>query len=349
MKPSVQDVAKAAGVGASTVSRALNNHPHISAEAKARVLEAAQRLNYTPDPAARTLRSGQTHAVSVLLPLIGTAFYETLLLAIYDRLSEAGFDLALFPLLGQQRVRRYLDSDALVYRADGLILASQNPDQLYGSLPGGRAPFAKPMVLVDAQHPAYHSVSFDNRSAGAMAAGAALESGLPVVVIEGAEVEGGGLASPVFSERRRGLLDELARRGVWPLETLRLDVVRGQVVPEAAAHLIAQSVLVQSGLAHPPSGQPFFVVALSDDLALGTLPLLMQAGLRSRRDYLMLGFDGSAAAAQAGLTSVVQPAAELGRAAAELLLEAMRGELTLAVQRVFAPTLRRGDSTRPLL
>ncbi len=330
-KPSVLDVARTAGVGASTVSRVLNNQPHISEEAKARVWAAVEALGYIPNLSARSLRSGQTGAISVLLPMTGTAFYETLLSAVQGGLETHDYDLALFPLLGVRRIKRFRDSGALLYHADALLIVSQDPEYLYA----GRPPFNKPVVLLDAHHPRYHSIAFDNPAAGRLAAELALSRRLPVVLLDVAEVPG-ELPSPVFVERRGGILEVLGRQGVRPVLTLPARAA-SEYGREAARRLIA------SGLT-----PPFFLLALSDDLALGARQQLLEAGWLPGRDYLLLGFDGSPQAAQAGLSSVAQPLAEMGQAAAETLLAALGGQLSALTQRVFAPTLAPGPSTQPL-
>ncbi|MEF2279478.1 LacI family DNA-binding transcriptional regulator [Deinococcus sp. YIM 134068] len=327
-RPRVRDVARVAGVGASTVSRVLNGRPHISARVRERVLAAVESLGYTPDLNARSLRSGQTGAVSVLLPMTGTPFYETLLTAVHTRLEAADLDLALFPLMGGQRVRRFRDPGALLYRADGLLIVSQRPDTLYH----GHPPFAGPVVLVDAHHPEYHSVSFDNLGAGRMAGELALSRGLPVVLLSAAEVPG-ELDSPVFVERREGVLEVLAGRGVFPALTVPVPATL-EGGREGARQLLAR---------RPPG--PFFLLALSDDLAVGAARALADAGVRPGRDYLLLGFDGGAAAAEAGISSVAQPVAGMGEAAAEVLLGALAGEERGLSARVFAPTLLERAST----
>ncbi|MFC3831750.1 MULTISPECIES: LacI family DNA-binding transcriptional regulator [Deinococcus] len=328
-KPSLRDVARRAGVGTTTVSRVLNQHPNISDTTRARVTAAIEQLGYVPDVGARHFRLGRTHAVSALLPMIGTPFYETLLTALHGPLEAQGYDLALFPLLGSQRVRRFRDASALAYRADALLIVSQHPDELYGGPP----PFRGPTVLLDAQHPTYHSVSFDNHSAGRLAAEYALGRRLPIVFLDGADAPGAP-GSPVFVARRAGIVQTLGRHGIRPVLTV-------SVLPEQEGlRLAAQQIAAR----RPPG--PFLLLAMTDDLALGVRQHLHDSGgLRLGEDYLLLGFDGSAAAAAAGLSSVVQPVQAMGEAAASVLLEALRGELNTLVQRQFSPTLREDRST----
>ncbi len=327
-KPNLQDVAKFAGVGTSTASRVLNNHPNTSDRSRQKVLVAVKTLGYIPNLEARSFRSGQTNAVSVLLPTTGTAFYDTLFGAIYNRIEKHNLDLALFPLLGLQRVRRFRESSALIYRADALLIASQNPDQLYE----GRPPFSKPIVLVDVQHPQYHSIFFDNFAAGIMAAEIALGRGLPIVILDEVKTPA-ALGSPVFIERRRGVQQTLGRCGVTPSLTLEVTTtLKG--IREAALQLLLQR----------PT-EPFFILAFSDDIALGVNRQLESAGLRVGKDYLILGFDGSETALDVGLSSIGQPLADMGYTTADVLIKAMQGELKTIVQKIFSPTFIEAKST----
>ena len=143
------------------------------------MLAAVEALGYTPNLNARSLRSGQTQAISVLLPMTGTAFYDTLLGAVHQRLEAHDYDMALFPLLGAQRIRRFRDPSALLYRADALLIVSQDPQQLYA----GGLLLTSRWCLVDAHHPHYHSVLFDNLAAGRLAAEVALGRRLPLVLL----------------------------------------------------------------------------------------------------------------------------------------------------------------------
>lgn len=329
-KPSVRDVARRAGVGTSTVSRTLNDHPSVSSGARQRVLEAIRELGYTPNMSARSLRTGQTHAVSVLLPMTGPEFYQRLLESMQATLGSEGLDTALFPIVGGIRLRRYRDSSALPYHADGLIIASLDPDRLYD---GEHPPFDKPIVLVDTHHANYHSVYFDNLEAGRVAARHALELGAPITLFD-VEEQSGVFESPVFEERRRGILQELARHGVAPSEHLYLPISM-ESGREAAHRLRLQG---SDGLT---------VLAGCDELALGALRQFRESGARIGVEANVIGFDDHSSAAESGLTTVAQPIEEMGARGAQVLLEAMDGRLDSFQQIAFPPRLVVRSSSRP--
>lgn len=322
-KLTIQDVAKLAGVGTSTVSRVINNRPNISEEAREQVLRAVEALGYIPNPAARRFRTGQTHAVSVLLPLLGTEFYSKLFERMQRVFEEAEMDMAMFPVLKGIILKRYRDAHALPYHADGMVIVSLEPDRLYE---GGQPPFAKPVVLVDAHHPKYHSVYFDNFAAGRMAAQCALGSGLPVAVV-GVEKVPEAFESQAHREREQGIMHTLTRQGISPVMSL-------QVPFSTEGGRWAADRLIAGGL---PKGS--FIVATTDEVAIGVMKGCAQQGWQLGRDVKVMGFDDSSAAQEFGLTTIHQPVGEMGHAAAEVLLDALEGKLKVIEQRCFAPRL----------
>ena len=328
-RPKVQDVARRAGVGTSTVSRVLNNHPNISALARERVMTAITELNYSPNLSARSLRSGQTSAVSVLLPMTGTAFYTELLEGAQHIFDTADLDTALFPLVSGIRIRRYQRPDALLYRADGLLIASLSPDRIYQNQP---VPFGKPIILVDAHHPEYHSVYFDNLAAGQLAAQHALASGRPIALIDVAETAG-VFESPVFLERRGGILQTLSQHGVTPSHSVQVPISFEDGRQAARA-------LQDAGLP-----ERSFVIALCDELGLGAMRHFAESGWTPGQSLHIMGFDGSLEARKTGLTTIEQPVGQMGEVAAKLLLEALEGHLNTIQARRFEPTLIELSST----
>ncbi|GEM45685.1 LacI family DNA-binding transcriptional regulator [Deinococcus cellulosilyticus] len=329
MKPNVKQVARLAGVGTSTVSRVLNNHPNISHDAREKVMKAIEALGYTPNLDARSLRYGQTGAVSILLPVTGIPFYDTLLSGIYSELEKVDLDLAFFPVVGENRLRRYREATSIPYRADGLLIASLNPERMYQ----GRPPFSKPIVLVDTHHRDYHSVSFDNLSAGQMAAQHALECRLPIVFVDIQETPG-EFESPVFGDRRRGIFSVLSRHGIVPRQTFYTTATL------EGGRKIGQQLL------QTPLDGPHFILAQCDDVAIGILRHLTDAGQQVGEDFLIMGFDDNQDAQQAGLTTIHQPVREMGEKAAGLLIQALAQELHQLQHQQLAPSLQVRQTTR---
>ncbi len=155
----IQEVAAAAEVGISTVSKVLNGYTDISEKTRKRVLNAVEELSYSPNRMARSFRTGKTQTVSVILPRIGTDFYDRLITSIDDTLADHDYDAALFPLLSERRLQRYKSADALPYHSDGVVMASLNPECLFSD---ASLPVNLPLVLVDSCHADYDSITLDN-------------------------------------------------------------------------------------------------------------------------------------------------------------------------------------------
>jgi LacI family transcriptional regulator len=167
MKLTIQEVAEKAGVGVGTVSRVLNNHKSVRPETRARVQSAMNELGFVPNPHARRVAGGKSYTVSIILQVIGTEFYLRLLSGLEKTLETHRYDSALFPLIGRERLERYLNSSTLAYQSDGIVMATHNLGELY---PDGKLPTRQPVVIVDGQNPNYDSVFLDNRFGGELAA-----------------------------------------------------------------------------------------------------------------------------------------------------------------------------------
>lgn len=324
-KVTIKDVARYVGVVPSTVSRAINDHPEVGPETKARVREAVELLGYRPDRLARSIRQGRTQSVSVMVPMTGGDFYSRLINAIDAALGERDYDAALFPLLSERRLQRYRDPDALPYQTDGIIYASLDPTHLY---PGGRVPSHLPAVLVDIHNPHYDHVVVNNVQGGRLAARHLLQRAAPTFVIAVEERFNTPFASGVFRERLAGF------RAVYREEGVNL--------PDAHIHTAefswesARSATRQLLVRARP---PFNLFATCDLFAQGAIDELAAAGLTPGQDVRLIGYDDQPWATDHGLTTIRQPIEEMGEAAAGLLLERIADSTRPIQSRSFEPTL----------
>jgi DNA-binding LacI/PurR family transcriptional regulator len=298
-------------VGIGTVSRVINNSPAVRPETRARVQAVMEELGYVPNPHARRIAGGRSYTVSVLLPFVGTEFYLRLLEGLEAELGEQRYDLALFPLLSKQRLERFLNSSALAYHTDGLIVASYD---LAERFPGGRLPTDRPVVMVDARSGAYDSVYLDNALGGRLAAEHLLALGGPVFAVQIEEELDRAFASTVFSARIGGFRAALAQAGVpLPEDHLfrtRLSAEGGQIALQRFLEL------------HDP---PLNVFAAADVVALGVMEEAERLGLVVGREVRVLGFDGQPWTQARGISTLEQPVEAMGRRAAQMLIERLQG------------------------
>jgi len=330
-KPTIHEVAARAGVGLGTVSRVLNNHPAVRPETRARVLRAMEELGYTPNPHARRIAGGRSYTVSVLLPFVATEFYRRLIEGIESVLLEKRYDLALFPILSEARLRRYLESHTLAYLTDGLILASYD---LTEHFEGGKLPTDRPVVLVDTKNPRYDSVYLDNFLGGHMAGTYLARFPGAIFAVKVEEEPDRAFRHTVFAERMAGFLEALKERGrPFPedhLYTTRLSPEGGRL---ALRHFLEKS------------SPPLNVFAGADQVALGVMEEAERLGLTVGQEVRVLGFDGHPFAEEVGLSTIAQPVEAMGAKAAQLLLERMQGYAAPPREVRFEPLLIERAST----
>jgi LacI family transcriptional regulator len=330
-RPTIQDVARDANVRPSTVSRVLNGYPDVSKATRARVLETIARLNYIPNPAARSFRTGRTQAVSIMLPMIGTEFYNRLIAAIDHALAEHNYDAALFPMLNEKRLERYLRSNALPYQTDGMLFASLNPDWLF---PQAKLPTPLPGVLIDAYHADYDTVTVDNFGGAFIATKHLLERPAETFAVMVEERYDTPFSSGVFLERLKGFKQALSDADLPVQEE---NVVTVEFEREAGQRALSDIL--------ERTGGPINIFASCDLLARGLLDELNRSPLVLGKDVRIVGFDDQPWAESAGLSTVRQPIEEMGEIAVELLLKRLENPKREVTHRELKTELRLRSSS----
>lgn len=327
-RPTLDTVAREAGVSRMTVSNAYNRPDQLSAATRERVLAAARRVGYPgPDPAAQSLRRGSTGTIGVVLTeRLPYAFTDpgmvALLHGIATALNDAGAALLLVPSQGpdQALVRAAI--------ADALVLCAVAPDDPVMTAAVERG---LPLVTVGTpQLPGVPRVTADNRAGAALAARHLVGLGhrrLAVVTATaaGPDVPGHG-ASLGFAQRTAGFLAAAREAGVAD---------RDLTVVEVGEHSRAAAAAAVAGMCTGRSGAPTAFFGVTDVVALGALDAVTAAGLRVPADVSVVGFDGIAETETSTppLTTVSQDLFEQGRAAAGLALRRVAGESVRGVRR----------------
>ncbi|MBX6354258.1 MAG: LacI family DNA-binding transcriptional regulator [Micromonosporaceae bacterium] len=307
----IDDVARLAGVSTATVSRALRGLPVVSELTRMRVLEAAKQLGYVASPNASRLAGGKTRSVAVVVARITRWFFATVVEAAEETLHQAGYDMVLYNLGGRPESRRKLFSGpTLTHRADALMLVCTPLD----------APdiatverLAIPVVAVSECVRQWPTVCIDDVAA----ARTAMEHLLTLGHRRIAHIGGEGadqLAGNVHLNRRRGYLEALRAAGIEPDPALDIKAEFS-----LGGAIRATTELLRRG--EPPTA----IFAACDEMAMGAMAVLREAGLRVPEDVSVIGIDDHDMAAAVGLSTVAQPAAEQGQLAATMLLERLYG------------------------
>jgi DNA-binding LacI/PurR family transcriptional regulator len=320
--PTVKEVAQRAGVSTATVSRALSGSAGVREPLRSRVLEVARSLGYRPNRAARDLRMRSSRAVGVLIPDIENPFFTSVVCGIEDALRKTDYSLLLANYSEDPKQEaRQLE----VFRAEGvcglIFAASRSPSPLYAEL--GKA--GLPMVAVSRVVPRLRidQVTVTNRE-GACAATSHLIRlhHQRIAIINGPPI------LTTARDRQAGYEDALREAGL----ALDSNLVVHCDFRQAAGYSAMQQLL---DLACPPSA----VFAGSNLLTLGALQAIHEHHLDIPGDLAIVGFDDMAWAISLHppLTAVAQPAFDVGRTAAELLLTRVQ-EPTLPRRQVVLET-----------
>ena len=303
----IQDVARAAGVGVGTASRALSGNPHVADDTRAHVQAVAEQLGFRPSPIARAFSRGRTHTLEVLVPLMTQHFYVEVLRGIEEALDSTEYSLLIRSIERRTDRGRLLRAPELRGRVDGALMVSLNPTR---GLIGRLMEAALPLVLVDAEHPRLASVGVDHAAAAQAAVRHLVDLGhRRIALVDHPEDP----FAPVYPDaRHRGYRAALSEAGLKP----RPEYER---VTDFSPHAAAAALSELLALRNPPTA----VFAGSDSQAIGILEAARQAGRRVPGDLAVVGYNDIEVAAYLGLTTVHIPMRELGRYGVELLLEAI--------------------------
>ena len=330
----IRDVAKAAGVSITTVSRALNGYSDVRSETRKRVVRIAEELHYRPSAVARSLVRNRTQTVGLLVSDLaqspsGHHFMFEVLRGVHDRLAELGYELILVSTsTARQRLVSYLDM-CTERRFDGVIVMGIRLDDPYVR-EVVEAPL--PSVCVDvpllSDHCGY--VMTDNFHGAHSAMKHLLSKGHRKIGF----VNGYSQAA-VSRERLRGYQDTLQAEGMEWDPSL---VYEGDFTTKGGE--LGTKELLQR---HPDITGLFFA---SDLMAIGGLRYAASKPVRVPEDLAIVGFDDIELAefVTPGLTTIRQRRYEMGQTAVEMLIGMLlRNEQPAG--RVLAPELIIRQST----
>ena len=303
----IVQVAKAAGVSTTTVSRVINGISTVTPENHRRVLDAIKRLKYRPNANARGLASGRNNTIGLVVPRFAHmfhSFYMTeLLKGIGTGVERHGLNLLLHITQG----RTPLEFSGVA----GLLFADidSNEEQLDQAMD-----LELPCVVANQYVPELpvSCVAVDNRTAGEQVVGYLHRLGhREIATITG------HLRTPAGIERLDGYLKAMKSRG---LEVKPHFVQRGDYTG-ASAREPARRLLT-----HPQ--RPTAVFTASDEMAVAVIEVALDIGLRVPEDVSVVGFDDSpiASFSKVPLTTVWQPLSQVGEIAVDLLAKHIAGK-----------------------
>lgn len=334
MTVTIKEIARKLNISKSTVSRALRNSPEISEQTRQRVIELARELNYSPNPIALSLLKNRTHTIGIIVPEIDNPFFSMVISGVDDVAYSRGYHVMIYQS-HESYEREQIDVRHIAdRRADGLIVSVASQSLNHGhfeELQERGIPLVffdrasdkvrTHKVLVDDYEGAFrgteHLIAQDCRRIAHIA---------------------GPMSLTISRNRFNGYRDALAKHKLPFREEW---VVSAEYSQSEGTDRAYQLMALRE--------RPDAIFAASDRIAIGVHWALRQLGYRMPDDVALLGFSdlGISALLDPPLSSIAQPAFEMGRQAAELLLELIENKNTPASYetRVLKTTLMGRESS----
>ncbi|HMJ47568.1 MAG TPA: LacI family DNA-binding transcriptional regulator [Ferruginibacter sp.] len=333
----IKDIAKALGISTSTVSRALRDSHEISPETKQLVLECAEKLNYSPNPIALSLKERRTRSIGVVVCEIANNFFSQVINGIESIAYDRGYNI-IITQSNESYEREIMDLHYLSSRSvDGLIISlSVETNDISHLLALHEKNL--PIVLFDrvTDEIKTHSVVVDNFKGAYEATEHLIKNGYKKIA---------ALANSEFlsisMERLAGYKEALLAHGIkYNSAYVKHCFYGGMIFSEIEEAVNKLFTLKQ---------KPDAILATSDKLTTGCLKTLVRRGIKVPGEIALVGFSNSdiAELLNPSLTVVRQPAMEMGKAATELLLQLIESKrpVTNFEKRVLAPQMILGMSS----
>ncbi len=315
MRTTLQHIADLLNLTPATVSRALNNHPRISAETKQLVLEAAQRLHYKRNKIASSLRTGRSYTIGVIIPSARINFFGSVVHGIETLASEYGYHTLIYQSEETAEFEIKAIEAFLGARVDGILASlakGTNDFSHYTDLKKRNVP----LVLFDRSNDSLNipSVVIDDYKGGYIATEHLIEQGYKRIA---------HMAGPqkfqTFQNRLRGYKDALAAHNIQADDDLiftgDLSIAEGK---KAADYYLALNQI------------PDAIFAVEDFSALGLIKRFKERNIRMPAEMGIIGFanEDFDEHITPTLSSISQQTVEMGRESFRMLLGLIEGTAT---------------------
>ena len=310
--PTLDDVARLAGVSTATVSRCVNLPDRVRQSTKNRVEAAIAELGYTPHFGGMALASNRTNTIGAVIPTMDNAIFARGVQVLQEELSLVGITLLVASSLYDPEKEARQIRALLGRGVDGLILIGrERPQETYRLLADRQIPFV--LMWTYSEDLTYSQVGFDNHRAAYDMTQHVLKRGHSRIAMIAGTTAGNDRAR----ERVEGVTHAMRNHGLLLAPPMLIEthysVEHGKL---AAQQLFALDEM------------PTAIICGNDVQAAGALKAAHQAGLRVPQDMSIVGFDDIdlAEAVEPGLTTVHVPHRRMGREAAHLIMRMVRNE-----------------------
>jgi LacI family transcriptional regulator len=304
--PTIYDVAKAAGVSISTVSRVINSSPNVSDATRERVLDVIHNLGFVPKADARARAMKDFSRIGVITPFFTAPAFVQRLRGVAQALMPTHYELTIFSVYSLEHLNHYLATIPVTGHLDGLILLSLRiSDDAASRLIENNLE----TVLVEYPRHDLNTVEIDDFAGGEMAAAYLTKKGHRRLGFIGDTSDLGPFAILPIILRLKGFRSGLIKEGI---------TLSDEFICQSKYDVKEAAMKIESILKHPTP--PTAIFAATDLQAIGVMNKARQLGFRIPEDLAILGFDDLDVADYVGLSTINQALDESGRIAVEILL-----------------------------
>ncbi len=333
----IKDIARLSGVSITTVSRVLNNRPDVSDESRRRVEAVIQSTNYIPNNSARELVRTDSNNIGLVVRGVANPFYTDIIHAIESAVTEAGYTLVMQQIGSDKDEVSHGAVMQREKRLKGIIFLGGRFDYT----PEDISSITVPFVCCSYTNP-YGTLKDEGYSSVSIADEETAYEAVRYLIAQGHERIAALITNThdrsISQLRYEGYLRALHDAGLTPAAVLCTDSydIRG-------AYNAMKSELQRSG------GDFTALFAISDNMAIGAMRALRDAGRTIPEDCSVIAIDGLELSAYIDppLTTLCQPMEEMGRRSVEQLLYLMNGEGS-HTQQILPTILREGASVRKI-
>lgn len=314
----IKDIARMCGVGVSTVSRAINNHPDINQETKDMIMATIEAHNYVPNNSARNLKRTDARTIAVLVKGIGNPLFNRMISVLEEEIQREKYSLVL------QHVDDWQDEVNVAIelekekRLRGIVFLGGFFSHSEDKLKKISVPFVLSTIglLEDTNKKKYASVSVDDVKESIKVIDYLVEKGhRNIAILTSTEDD-----ESIGKLRLQGYCEALRKHGI----SVNPKLIR-YMKEDICTYTMENGYAITKELLE--SGEPFTAIyAISDRMAVGACKAIFDAGKRVPEDYSIIGFDGLDIAQfyNPAITTLRQPMEEMAQATIRTLFDLIR-------------------------
>jgi DNA-binding LacI/PurR family transcriptional regulator len=335
----IKDIARMCGVGVSTVSRAMNNHPDINEETKNKVMEIIKEYNYIPNNSARNLKLSDSRSIAILVKGISNPFFLKMIKVMEDEIQKKRYALVLHHVeMNEDEVDVALEL-IKEKRLRGIVFLGGYFSHTKEKLEQLQVPFVLSTIAISQKRPGegYSSVSVDDVAESYKIVDYLCKLGHKRI----ATIVASACDESIGSLRQEGYRKALKDNGVKVDESL-IYTMKYELDPYTMenGYAVMNEILAKKEM-------PTAVYAISDTLAIGACKAILESGRRIPEDISVAGFDGIDMAYfySPSITTIRQPIEEIAKETVTILFDVIKGKAEHQ-HKTFEGELVIGESTR---